>query len=143
MEEGEQVVEKNIETDDENSSKEERHVSHHPSSPKKARKSYSKLTKVTCGEEGCQAKPMLLQNLKDHAKAKHGSSHPKILGQPTVSSMFQGGKERRKTRGPDSGVGTTGIFERTETSTESFETLAGVEEKDDANQHEDDEDQSR
>ena len=28
---------------------------------------------------------MLLQNLKDHGK--HGSSQPKIKGQPTVSSM--------------------------------------------------------
>ena len=33
---------------------------------KSYRKSQSKLQKVTCGILGCTAKPMLLQNLKDH-----------------------------------------------------------------------------
>ena len=128
MDEGEQV-EENIDSDEENCSKDEQDVGQQPSSSKKARKSYSKLTKVTYGEDGCVAKPMLLQNLKDHAKAKHGSSHPKIKGQPTVASMFLGGKERRKTRGPDCGVGTLGILERTENSAGNLE-LIGVEDVD-------------
>ena len=63
----------------------------------KYRKSQSKIIKVICGEEGCVSKPMLLQNLKEHAKIKHGTNHPKIKGQPTVSSMFLGvGKIRER-----------------------------------------------
>ena len=68
----------------------------------------------TGGMESCVAKPMLMQNLKDQAKAQHGSSHPKIKGQPTVSSMLLGGKNRRETRDPDCSVGTSGIMESTE-----------------------------
>ena len=63
---------------------------------KSYRKSQSKLQKVTCGILGCTAKPMLLQNLKDHTKAKHGKSHPKIKGQPTVSSMFLLSNQRKR-----------------------------------------------
>ena len=98
---------------------------------KKSRKSHSKITKVSCGEDGCLAKPMLLQNLKDHAKAKHGSNQPKIKGQPTVSSMFLGSTNRKR-RGPDSGVGTSsnpdiierlsGISEFMELSAEDVDT---------------------
>ena len=87
---------------------------------------------------------MLLQNLKDHAKTKHGSSHPKIKGQPTVSSMFQlGNKESRKRRGPDSGVGP-----RINDITEVYNVVLEVEElgEVDANQNkkqEEAEDQER
>ena len=45
--------------------------------PKSYRKSQRKQQKVTCGIEGCTAKPMLLQNLKDHIRAKYGTKHPK------------------------------------------------------------------
>ena len=142
MDEGELVEE--IERD-KDCSKDDENVISQPSSSKKARKSYSKITKVTCGEKGCLAKPMLLQNLKDHAKAKHGSSHPKIKGQPTLSSMLLGSKDRRKIRGPDSGVGTAGMAESSENLDLAVE-FVGLQEDVDANKNEmqeENEDQSR
>ena len=101
VEEGEEVMDDD--SDEEDRCNDDENTIQTPLS-KKARKSHCKMNKVTCGEEGCIIKPRLLQNLKDHAKTKHGSSHPKINGQPTISSMFLGGKESRKRRGPDSGV---------------------------------------
>lgn len=56
--------------------------------PKTYRKSQGKQVKVQCGFKGCTAKPMLLQNLKDHTRVKHGSSHPCVKGQNTMSSYF-------------------------------------------------------
>lgn len=47
------------------------------------------------------SKPMLLQNLKEHAKIKHGTNHPKIKGQPTVSSMFLGGGKNKRKKGSE------------------------------------------
>ena len=57
---------------------------------------------------------MLPLNLKDHGKA-NGSSHQKINGHQTVSSMLRGGKDKeRQVVLPDSGVATSGIMESTE-----------------------------
>ena len=83
VEEGDEVMED--ESGEEDRSKDDENTIQ-TSLSKKVRKSHSKVTKVTCDfeEEGCIAKPMLLQNLKDHAKAKHGSSHPKIKGQTRI-----------------------------------------------------------
>ena len=75
VEEGEEVMDDD--SDEEDRSKNGENTIQ-VSLSKKARKCHSKVIKVTCGcgEEGCISKSMLLQNLKDHAKAKQGSSHP-------------------------------------------------------------------
>ena len=54
-----------------------------------AHKSKGKITKVKCGLPGCEAKLMLLQNLKEHTRLKHPGSPPQIEGNSRQSSLDQ------------------------------------------------------
>ena len=45
--------------------------------------------KVECGFRECSAKPMLMQNIKDHTRIKHPNAQGIcVKGQPTLSVFF-------------------------------------------------------
>ena len=64
------------------------------------RKSRGKILKVKCGFPGCDAKPMLLQNLKSHTKNQHSSTVPQIQGQQTLQQMFRKPEGVKRKRSP-------------------------------------------